>query len=252
MSGHSKWHSIKHQKAATDAKRGQLFTKLTREIIVAARNGGANIETNYSLRLAVQRAKDNSMPWDNISRAIDKATGGGDGAAMVEMVMEGYGPGGGAILVEALSDNRNRTISAIRSIFTRGGGNLGESGCVGWLFESRGIINIDAKENDIDTEELALQAIDFGAEDVNVDGDYLTIYTTPQNLEKVRMALDEAKIPVESAEVSNIAKQTIDLDEKQSMQTLKLMENLEENDDVQKVASNVNFSDEVLEAYQNA
>ena len=248
MSGHSKWHTIKNQKAATDAKRGQMFTKLTREIIVAARKGGGNIESNYSLRLAVQRAKDSSMPWDNISRAITKASGGGEGAQMQEMVLEGYGPGGGAILVNALSDNHNRTVQAMRNLFTRAGGSLGESGCVAWLFVQRGVITVKAE--DVDKDELALKIIDFGADDVNVEGDYLTVYTTPQKLEEVRTALEKEKIPVESAEVSMIAKQTIDLDEKQSVQTMKMLENLEELDDVQKVASNVNFSDAALAAYE--
>ena len=248
MSGHSKWHTIKNQKAATDAKRGQMFTKLTREIIVAARSGGGNIDSNYSLRLAVQRAKDSSMPWDNISRAITKASGGGEGAQMQEMLLEGYGPGGGAILVNALSDNRNRTVQAIRNLFTRAGGSLGESGCVAWLFVQRGVLNVKAEG--VDKDELALKIIDFGADDVNVEGDYLTVYTMPQKLEEVRTALEKDKIPVESAEVSMIAKQTIDLDEKQSVQTMKMVENLEELDDVQSVASNVNFSDSAMAAYE--
>jgi YebC/PmpR family DNA-binding regulatory protein len=248
MSGHSKWHTIKNQKAATDAKRGQMFTKLTREIIVAARKGGGNIEANYSLRLAVQRAKDSSMPWDNISRAITKASGGGDGVQMQELLMEGYGPGGGAVLVNILTDNRNRTVSGIRNVFTRSGGSLGESGCVAWLFQQRGVINIKAE--DMDKDELSLKAIDLGAEDVNVEGDYVTVYTAPAKLEEVRTALEKDKITVESAEVSMIAKQTIDLDEKQSIQTMRLLETLEELDDVQSVASNVNFSDAAMEAYQ--
>ena len=250
MSGHSKWHTIKNQKAATDAKRGQMFTKLTREIIVAARKGGSNIEGNYSLRLAVQRAKDSSMPWDNISRAITKASGGGEGMQMQEMLLEGYGPGGGAILVNALSDNHNRTVQAIRNLFSRAGGSLGESGCVAWLFVQRGVITIKAE--DVDKDELALKVIDLGADDVNIEGDYLTIYTAPQKLEEVRIALEKDKITVESAEVSMIAKQTIDLDEKQSVQTMKMLENLEELDDVQKVASNVNFSDAALAAYEKS
>ena len=250
MSGHSKWHSIKHQKAATDAKRGMMFTKLTREIIVAARNGGSNIEANYTLRLAVQRAKDSSMPWDNISRALQEASGSGDGAQMQEMLLEGYGPGGGAILVNALSDNHNRTVQAVRNLFTRAGGSLGESGCVAWLFVQRGVISVKAEG--VDKDELALKIIDMGADDVNVEGDYLTVYTTPQKLEEVRTALEKEKIPVESAEVSMIAKQTIDLDEKQSVQTMKMLENLEELDDVQRVASNVNFSDAALAAYEKA
>ena len=150
MSGHSKWHTIKNQKAATDAKRGQMFTKLTREIIVAARKGGPSIDGNYSLRLAVQRAKDSSMPWDNISRAITKASGGGDGVQMQELLMEGYGPGGGAVLVNVLTDNRNRTVAGIRNIFTRSGGSLGESGSVAWLFQQRGVINVKAEDRDKD------------------------------------------------------------------------------------------------------
>jgi YebC/PmpR family DNA-binding regulatory protein len=248
MSGHSKWHTIKNQKAATDAKRGQMFTKLTREIIVAARKGGGSIEGNYSLRLAVQRAKDSSMPWDNISRAITKASGGGDGVQMQELLMEGYGPGGGAVLVNVMTDNRNRTVAGIRNIFTRSGGSLGESGSVGWLFQQRGVINVKAEDRDKD--ELSLQAIDLGAEDVNVEGDYVTVYTTPAKLEEVRTALEKEKITVESAEVSMIPKQTIDLDEKQSVQTMRLLENLEELDDVQSVASNVNFSDSAMAAYE--
>jgi YebC/PmpR family DNA-binding regulatory protein len=225
-----------------------MFTKLTREIIVAARKGGGNIDANYSLRLAVQRAKDSSMPWDNISRAITKASGGGDGVQMQELLMEGYGPGGGAVLVNILTDNRNRTVSGIRNVFTRSGGSLGESGCVGWLFQQRGVINIKAE--DMDKDELSLKAIDLGAEDVNVEGDYVTVYTAPAKLEEVRTALEKDNITVESAEVSMIAKQTIDLDEKQSIQTMRLLETLEELDDVQSVASNVNFSDAAMEAYQ--
>ena len=248
MSGHSKWHTIKNQKAATDAKRGQMCTKLTREIIVAARKGGPSIEVNYSLRLAVQRAKDSSMPWDNISRAITKASGGGEGSQMQEMLLEGYGPGGGAILVNALSDNHNRTVQAIRNLFTRAGGSLGESGCVAWLFVQRGVITIKAE--DMDKDELSLKVIDMGADDVNVEGDYLTVYTAPQKLEEVRTTLDKEKIAVESAEVSMIAKQTIDLDDKQSVQTMKMVENLEELDDVQSVATNVNFSDSAMAAYE--
>jgi YebC/PmpR family DNA-binding regulatory protein len=225
-----------------------MFTKLTREIIVAARKGGPSIEGNYSLRLAVQRAKDSSMPWDNISRAITKASGGGEGSQMQEMLLEGYGPGGGAILVNALSDNHNRTVQAIRNLFTRAGGSLGESGCVAWLFVQRGVITIKAE--DMDKDELSLKVIDMGADDVNVEGDYLTVYTAPQKLEEVRTTLDKEKIAVESAEVSMIAKQTIDLDDKQSVQTMKMVENLEELDDVQSVATNVNFSDSAMAAYE--
>jgi YebC/PmpR family DNA-binding regulatory protein len=248
MSGHSKWHSIKHQKAVTDARRGQLFTKLTREIIVAVRNGGPNPDNNVSLRLAIQRARDASMPSDNIERAIKRASGATEGANLVEMVLEGYGPGGSAILVEALSDNRNRTIQAVRNVFSRGGGSLGEAGCVAWQFEPKGIVAVQT--DDEDTEELALRAIDAGAEDVTVESGVVEVYTRPEELEKVRAALEEGNIPVTSAELSMVPKATLELDEKAAMQTLRMMDKLEELDEVRRVSSNVDFSDEVLAKYQ--
>jgi YebC/PmpR family DNA-binding regulatory protein len=248
MSGHSKWHSIKHQKAVTDARRGQLFTKLTREIIVAVRNGGPNPDTNVSLRLAVQRARDASMPSDNIERTIKRASGATEAANLVELVLEGYGPGGGAILVEALSDNRNRTIQAVRNVFSRGGGNLGEAGCVAWQFDPKGVVTVRSEE--MDTEELALQAIDAGAEDVTVETSVVEVYTKPEELEKVRAVLEQENIPVASAELSMVPKTTLELDEKASVQTLRLMEKLDELDDVRHVSSNVDFSDEVLAKYQ--
>ena len=248
MSGHSKWASIKHQKAATDAKRGQLFTKLTREIIVAVRKGGPSQDANFSLRLAVQRARDSSMPMDNIERAIKRAGGDAEGANLKEVVYEGYGPGGGAILVQTLSDNKNRTVQNIRHLFSRGGGNLGETGCVAWLFESRGVIT--AKTENLDTEELALKAIDAGADDVTVETGFIEIYTKPEELEAVREALEQEKIPIGSVEVSMVPKVTIQLDDKAAIQTLRLMEKLDEVDDVRYVASNVDFSDEITEKYQ--
>jgi YebC/PmpR family DNA-binding regulatory protein len=248
MSGHSKWHSIKHQKAVTDARRGQLFTKLTREIIVAVRKGGPNADTNFSLRLAVQKARDASMPSDNIARAIKRASGDKEGASLVELVLEGYSPGGGAILVEALSDNRNRTIQAIRHLFSRGGGSLGEAGCVAWQFHPMGVITVESGETD--TEELALKAIDVGAEDVVVESGVVEVYTRPETLEEVRAALERDGIPVATAEVSMVPKVTLELDEKAAVQTLKLMEKLEELDDVRHVSSNVDFSDEVLAEYE--
>ena len=171
MSGHSKWHSIKHQKGVADARRGQLFTKLTREIIVVAREGGGNPEMNFRLRLAVQKARDANMPMDNIDRAIKKGTGELEGGSLSEVVLEGYGPSGTAILVNALTDNRNRTIQEVRSVFTRHGSSLGESGCVAWLFDSKGVIII--KADNIDADELALSAIDAGAEDVKVENGYV-------------------------------------------------------------------------------
>ncbi len=248
MSGHSKWSSIKHQKGVADARRGQLFTKLTREIIVAVRQGGGNPESNFRLRLAVQRARDNNMPLDNIEKAIKRGSGTLEGVNLVEMVLEGYGAGGTAILVQALSDNRNRTIQEVRNIFSRSGGSLGESGCVAWLFDSKGLIIV--KTDDLDADELALQAIDAGAEDVKVEDNYLEIYTKPEELEGVRTRLEGENLTVDSAELSMMPKTTIELEERAALQTLKLLDKLEDLDEVQHVSSNVNFSDSILEKYQ--
>jgi len=249
MSGHSKWSQIKRQKGVADAKRGQIFTKLAREIIVAVREGGTNTETNFRLRLAVQKARDSNMPLDNIDRAIKRGSGQAEGASLVDMVLEGYGPSGVAILVTALSDNRNRTLQDVRNIFTRQGGNLGEAGCVAWLFDSRGLITVEA--NAQDAEELALQAIDAGAEDVKIDNNYIEIYTKPEELEKVREALGQKKIAIASAEVSMVPKTTVELEDKAALQTLRLLDKLEELDEVQNVSSNADFSDAILEKYQS-
>ena len=248
MSGHSKWSSIKHQKGVADARRGQLFTKLTREIIVAVRQGGSNPDTNFRLRLAIQRARDSNMPLENIERASKRGSGELEGVTLVEMVLEGYGPSGVAILVQALSDNRNRTLQDVRNIFSRHGGNLGESGCVAWLFNSKGLIMVET--NNLDTEELALQAIDAGADDVSVETGCVEIYTKPEELETVRAALEQDNIPIASAELSMVPKTTLELEEKAALQTLKLLHKLEELDEVQHVSSNVDFTDSVLEKYQ--
>ncbi len=248
MSGHSKWSSIKHQKGVTDARRGQLFTKLTREIIVAVRQGGSSPEANFRLRLAIQKARDNSMPLENIERAIKRGSGTMEGAALVEMVLEGYGPNGAAILVQALTDNRNRTLQDVRNIFSRHGGSLGESGCVAWLFDSEGLITI--RTDELDTEELALEAIDAGAEDVKVETSFVEIYTKLEELEMVRKALEEKNLPITSAELSMVPKTMVELEEKPALHTLKLLDKLEELDEVQRVSSNVDFSDSVLEKYQ--
>ena len=249
MSGHSKWHSIKHQKGVADARRGQLFTKLTRELIIAAREGGGNADMNFRLRLAVQKARDSNMPMDNIDRAIKKGTGEIEGGSLAELTLEGYGPGGTAIMVNALTDNRNRTIQEVRSTFTRHGSNLGESGCVSWIFDSKGVITINAEG--VDADELALNAIDAGAEDVKVEDGYVYVYTVMEDLENVRKALEEQGIEIESSEISKVPKNTIELDEKAAVQALKLMEKLEENDDIQNVYSNADFPEAVLESYQS-
>ncbi len=244
MSGHSKWAQIKRQKGVADARRGQLFTKLAREIIVAVRQGGPNLESNLQLRLAVQKARDNNMPSDNIERAIKRGSGESEASALTEVKLEGYGPSGVAVLIEALTDNRNRTIQDVRRLFTRYGGNLGESGCVSWLFETKGVITVESDATD--AEEIALQAIDAGAEDVKTGRDYVEIYTQPQDLEEVRKAIEE-KEHVVSAELSLIPKTTMLLDDTKAVQTLNFLDQLEELDDVQRVFSNIDFSDATLE-----
>lgn len=244
MSGHSKWAQIKRQKGVADARRGQLFSKLTREIMVAARQGGTNPESNFRLRLAIEKARDNNMPLENIERAIKRGGRGSEASAMMEISLEGYGPNGVAIMVEGLSDNRNRTLQDVRSLFLRHGGNLGESGSVAWLFETKGVIIVETEG--VDAEELALLAIDAGAEDVKMEKGYLEIHTKPQNLELVRKSVERKK-PVVSAELSQVPKSTVILGEKEALQVLKLLDQLEELDDVQRVFSNVDFSDAVLE-----
>ena len=244
MSGHSKWSSIKHQKGVADSRRGQLFTKLTREIIVAAREGGPSPDANFRLRISIQRARDNNMPLDNIERAIKKGSGGAEGSNLVEITFEGYGAHGVAVLVEALTDNRNRTVQEVRSVFSRHGGHLGESGSVAWNFENKGVITVET--GDIDAEELSLLAIDAGAEDVKEETGYLEIIAVPQDLEAVRQAVEQ-KRAVASSEVSLVPKTTMALGEKESLQILKLLDHLEELDDVQRVSSNVDFSDEIIE-----
>ena len=249
MSGHSKWSQIKRQKGVTDARRGQLFTKLTREIIVVARHGGSNPESNFRLRLAIQKARDNNMPLENIERAIKRGSGELEGAALVEMVLEGYGPGGAAILVHALTDNRNRTLQDVRNIFSRHNGSLGESGCVAWLFEPRGLITMPI--NDLDAEELELQAIDAGAEDVKVENDYVEIYTKLEDMEKIRAAMEQQNLTIASSELVMTSKNMVELEEKAALQTLKLLDRLEELDEVQHVTTNADFPENILEKYQS-
>jgi YebC/PmpR family DNA-binding regulatory protein len=244
MSGHSKWAQIKRQKGVADARRGQLFTKLAREIIVAVRQGGANPESNFQLRLAIQKARDNNMPSDNIERAIKRGSGESEASALAELQLEGYGPGGIAVLVEALTDNRNRTIQDVRRVFTRHGSSLGESGCVSWLFENRGVVTVETDAPG--AEEIALIAIDAGAEDVKTEQGYVEVYTQPQDLEEVRKAIEE-KEPVVSAELSLTPKTTVLVDEDKAVQALNFLDQLEELEDVQRVSSNIDFSDATSE-----
>ena len=245
MSGHSKWSQIKRQKGAADVKRGVVFTKMTREIMLAAKEGGGDPEANFRLRLAMDRARAVNMPIANIQRAIDRATGGGEGAALESVVYEGYAAGGVSVMVEAATDNRNRTASEIRSTFTKSGGKLGESGSVQWLFEQKGIIEIDAGARSSD--EVQLVAIDAGAEDVEVDGSLVTVYTTPASFERVKKAIEAARIPVASAEISMRPTTTVRVEGEHAKQVMRLVESLEELDDVQKVHANFDIPDEVLE-----
>lgn len=251
MSGHSKWSTIKHQKGAADAKRGALFTKLSRDIVLAVRDGGGpDPDMNFRLRLAIDKAKSSNMPQDNILRSIKRASGGEGGEEnLEEVIYEGYGPGGGAILLQALTTNRNRTAADVRSTFTRGGGNLGESGCVAWNFDSRGLITVEVSDPD-KGEEISLLAIDAGAEDVNFEDGMLEIYTAPEQLFEVRRELESADAKPETVEISMVPKSTVPLGDKEAEQTLKLLDNLEDLADVQKAYTNADFPAEVLQRYQ--
>jgi len=244
MSGHSKWSSIKHKKAARDAKRGKLFTKLIKEINIAARLGGGDINANPRLRTAVTAAKQQSMPNDNIDRAIKKGTGALGGAQPEEITYEGYGPAGVAIIVEALTDNRNRFVAELRFIFSRHGGNLGETGCVAWMFKKKGLIAVEKTAADEDRLiEIALEA---GADDVAAGSDSFEIVTPPENYTAVREALEKAKIPIAHGEVSLTPENTVRVSGHTAEQVLKLVEELEDHDDVQSVAANFDIDEEEL------
>ena len=247
MSGHSKWSTIKRQKGANDARRGAIFTKLSREIIQAAKQGGSDPGMNFKLRLAIQRAKAQNMPNDNIDRAIAKGSGGGEGEQLDEIQYEGYGPGGTAIIVAALTDNRNRTVAEIRHRFSRGGGNLGENGSVSWQFEAKGLIAIPVHGKAPD--DLAMLAIDAGAEDVDVQDGQVEVKTEPSSLEPVRKALESNGLEIENADFALVPKMTVELEEKAAHQVLRLIEALEDLEDVQRVYSNAEFSDEAIESY---
>lgn len=247
MSGHSKWSTIKRQKGVKDAARGALFTRLSREIIIAAKQGGPDPSANFKLRLAIQRAKANNVPNDNIDRAIAKATGGGDSEQLEEIIYEGYGPGGTAILVNTLTDNKNRTVSEVRHKFTRAGGNLGEAGSVAWQFSPKGLIT--ALANGHDPDEVALEVIDAGAEDVRVEGETLEIETEPANLEPVRKALEAAGVEIENADFAMVPSVSIEVDEKTAHQAMRLIEALEELEDVQRVYTNADFSEDAIASY---
>jgi YebC/PmpR family DNA-binding regulatory protein len=246
MSGHSKWSSIKHKKGAADAKRGKIFSRLIKEVTVAARLGGGDPDGNPRLRTAIAAAKAENMPKENIERAIKKGTGELEGASYEEANYEGYGPGGVAVLVDCLTDNRNRTVADVKHLFERNGGNLGEPGCVAWIFEKKGLIVI---ENDkVDEEQLLDLALEAGAEDVREEETEFEVISDPSDFESVKAAIDGAELSYTLAEITMIPKNTVKLEGKKAQQMLSLMQALEDNDDVSHVYANFDISDEVLEA----
>ena len=244
MSGHSKWSSIKHKKAATDAKRGKIFTKLIKEITVAARMGGGDPGGNPRLKTAIAAAKAENMPKDNIDRAVKKGTGELEGASYEEIVYEGYGPGGAAVLVESLTDNKNRTVADIRHIFSKAGGNLGENGCVSFLFDKRGYFVVEKSAADEDT--LMEIALDAGAEDVREDDSNFEVITDPRDFETVKSAIDDAAIPCIGSEITMLPQTTVNLAGKEAEQMIRLMDALDDCDDVQKAYTNADIPEEMV------
>lgn len=246
MSGHSKWSTIKRKKGAIDARRGKIFTKIIKEITLAARLGGGDPEANARLRQAILAAKDENMPKDNIERAIKKGTGtGADAVVFEELTYEGYGPGGAAVLVEVMTDNKNRTVAEVRHIFSKHGGNLGENGCVAWIFEKKGTIVLDKKS--VNEDELMELALEAGAQDVREEENEFEIITDPASFEEVKDAIDQRKIKYIEAKISLIPQTTVKLEAGKAEQMLKLMEKLEDNDDVQNVYANFDIADDIME-----
>lgn len=246
MAGHSKWANIKHRKSAEDAKRGKIFTKIIKEIIVAARMGGGDPSANPRLRTVLQTARQNNVPKDTIERAIKKGTGELEGVNYEEATYEGYGPGGAAVLIESLTDNKNRTVAEIRHIFSKNGGNLGENGCVAWMFEKKGWIPVE--KNGVDEETLMEAAIDAGAEDVKDEGDIFEVICAPEDFEQVKEGLAAAGIKFSGAEITMLPKTTVNLEGKEAEQMLRLMNALDDSDDVQKVYTNADIPDSVIAA----
>ncbi|MCS7298599.1 MAG: YebC/PmpR family DNA-binding transcriptional regulator [Spirochaetia bacterium] len=247
MSGHSKWANIKHRKSAQDAKRGQLFSKLAKEITVAAKIGGGNPDNNVRLRVAIERAREANMPTDNIERAIKRGTGELEGVTYEEVLYEGYGPGGVAILVSVLTDNKNRTAAEMRKIFSKFGGSLGSSGSVSWIFEKKGYISVDASKYSED--QILEISLESGAEDVKKEGDVISIYTPVEEFSNVLKALKDRGIEIKVSEISMIPKTTASVDDETAIKVLKLLEEIENNDDVQSVSSNLDASDSAFEKF---
>ncbi|HHV62033.1 MAG TPA: YebC/PmpR family DNA-binding transcriptional regulator [Firmicutes bacterium] len=253
MSGHSKWANIKHRKAKADATRGKIFTRVAREIIVAARQGGGDPQANFRLRMAIQKARDVNMPNDSIVRAIKRGIGeGGEGSNYEELTYEGYGPGGVAVLLDVMTDNKNRTASDIRYIFSKHGGNLGEAGCVAWMFEKRGLITINRSDTSLGEDDLMNYAVEAGAEDFKADEETIEITTNYEDLESVREFLESKGLKLASAEITMIPKTTVPVSGKEARQVLELIESLEDHDDVQQVYANFDISEELMEQLAEA
>jgi YebC/PmpR family DNA-binding regulatory protein len=247
MSGHSKWHSIKHKKAKEDAKRGNMFGKLSRSITVAAKEGGSgDPDNNVALANVIAKAKEYNMPWDNIDKAIKRGTGEIEGVRYETIMYEGYGAGGTAIMVEVMTENRNRTAADIRNIFSKSGSNLGEAGCVGWLFERKGIILVDKKDVK-DEEAFMLDVIDSGAEDIEEDSGTYEIIVLPHDLMKVKQNLEKNNVAVKSSEITYVPKSTLTVSKKEAEKVFRLINTLDDHDDVQNVYSNVEITDEILQ-----
>jgi len=246
MSGHSKWHNIRLKKGKMDAERGKAFTKLAREIIVAAKAGGGNPDANVRLRMAIQKARENSMPAENIKRAIQRGTGELEGVNFDELTYEGYGPGGAAVMVDVLTDNRNRTVAELRNLFSKNGGSLGEQGCVAWIFDPKGIISVPKEKANEET--VMMAALEAGAEDVRVEEESFDVVTAPEDLPTVRQALEAANIPFTMAETTMLPKNSVQLQGKEAQQMVRLMEGLEDHDDIQNVYANFDIPESVMAA----
>jgi YebC/PmpR family DNA-binding regulatory protein len=244
MSGHSKWSTIKRKKGAEDAKRGKIFTRVAREITVAAREGGGDPDTNPTLRLAIEKARAANMPKDNIERAVKRGTGELEGGQLEEVFYEGYAPHGVALLVKCLTDNRNRTLADVRRIFNRSGGNLAEAGAVAWMFDTKGYIAV--ARDDVDPDDIFMMAVDAGAADVEISDDFVEVYTEPGDLHVVRDSLAGSGLAIEDAELSQVPKTLMTVGEKETLQLMTMIEHLEELDDVQQVYSNLDISEEIL------
>ncbi|MCG3140449.1 MAG: putative transcriptional regulatory protein [Anaerolineae bacterium] len=251
MSGHSKWSTIKRKKGAADTKRGQVFTRIARDLTIAAREGGGDPDANFALRLAVDKARTANMPKDNIERAIQRGLGGGgEGGQLEDISYEVYGPGGAALIVQVLTDNRNRAASEVRRVLTRAGANLASAGAVAWMFEKRGIFTIPVQGKS--AEEMELELIDAGVDDLSVEGEHIEAYVAPEHLRPVRDEMQKRHIPIENAELSLIAKSNAEVSAADAVKTLQLVEQLEELDDVQKVITNLNITDEVMAEFEKA